>query len=166
MSADDPHFTDPRGRDIPKDVLDFLFSVRMYLRDFPELNRLTNGEETSTRMLWWALVDVLEDFNETPPHIRLPFSEIPKSLLRIGITAYVLESLSLLRLRNQINYSDGGVSVQTASASEYAQMANMYRSNFDSKVQRHKRGLNINFDFTESGLHTEYGFLDYWYGGW
>ena len=165
MSVDTPHFSDPRGRDIPKDVLGFLYSVRMFLRDFPELNRLTKSEETSTRMLWWALVDVMEDFNETPPHIKLPFADIPKNILRTGIVAYILESLSLLRMRNQINYSDGGVSVQSASGAEYAQIANVYRSNFDSKVQRYKRALNINADFTD-GLHSEYYFLDYWYGGW
>ena len=37
--------------------------IRAYLRDFPELNRLIKGEETSDRMIAWAVLDVLDDFN-------------------------------------------------------------------------------------------------------
>ena len=33
-----------------EDLIRFVSEVRMYLRDFPELNRLIDGEETSDRM--------------------------------------------------------------------------------------------------------------------
>ena len=48
----------------------FVNQVRMYLRDFPELNRLVDGYESSDRMLAWAVIDALDDFNNTPPAYR------------------------------------------------------------------------------------------------
>ena len=52
-----------------EDLIRFVSEVRLYLRDYAELNRLIDGEETSDRMLAWAVIDALDDINNTPPFI-------------------------------------------------------------------------------------------------
>ena len=51
----------------------FVQTVRGYLRDFPELNRLVAGEESTDRQIAWSVLDALTDFNGTPPFLG-PFA--------------------------------------------------------------------------------------------
>ena len=43
--------------------------LREFMRDHAELNRLIQGVEHSTRLITWALVDCIDDWNTTPPLI-------------------------------------------------------------------------------------------------
>src|SRR6056300_168271 len=94
----------------------FVTQVRQYLRDFPELNRLIDGEESSDRMIAWAAIDALDDINNTPPLIgAYTIDSFPyRSLLLRGTVIAVLESVGLLQTRNQINYNDGGIQVSAS----------------------------------------------------
>ena len=47
----------------------FIQTVRYFLRDYPELNRIVKGEEHSNRMIAFAIMDFLSDFAGTPPFI-------------------------------------------------------------------------------------------------
>ena len=94
---------------------DFVQMVRLYLRDFPELNRLVAGEESSDRQVAWAVMDALADFNGTPPLTGHTLDELlgrnqHSLLLRLTVIA-LLESVGLLQTRNHINYSTGGINV-------------------------------------------------------
>ena len=46
-----------------KTMAELVSMMRMYLRDYPHLNRLIDGEETSDRMIAWAILDAIQDFN-------------------------------------------------------------------------------------------------------
>jgi hypothetical protein len=93
----------------------FVQMVRLYLRDFPELNRLIAGEETTDRMIAWCVMDALSNFNGTPPITTYSLDTLlargqQHLMLRITVEC-VIESVGLLQTRNHINYSDGGINV-------------------------------------------------------
>ncbi len=91
---------------------DFIQAVRIYTRDHPQLNRILKGEESSDRMIAWALVDALSDFNGTPPLSGWSLEDLLSRgqmhlLLRMTVVN-LIESVGLLQTRNHVNYSDGG----------------------------------------------------------
>lgn len=94
----------------------FIQSVRLYLRDHPQLNRLVAGEESSDPILAWAVMDAMADFNGTPPWIgnwtvETFLQKSQQALLLRMTTISVLESVGLLQTRNHLNYSNGGINV-------------------------------------------------------
>jgi hypothetical protein len=133
--------------------------IRLYLRDFPELNRLIAGEETSNRMIAWAIVDALDDWNTTPPFIgNATIDNFPSvSLLREGTVILVLESVGLLQTRNQLSYSDGGISVQVSNkAPLLLQWIQLFRSSYETKKNRMKASMNIEQAMGGTGTFSEY----------
>jgi hypothetical protein len=133
--------------------------IRLYLRDFPELNRLISGEETSDRMIAWAVVDALDDFNSTPPFIgNYGLTNFPSlSMLREATVIRVLESVGLLQMRNQMNYSDGGISVSISDKSQFLMgWIQMLRNSYEQKKIRIKSSLNVELAFEGGGVHSEY----------
>lgn len=142
----------------------FVQEIRAYMRDYSELNRLTDGEENSDRMIVWAVIDTLEDFNSTPPPISLPFSQIPKSLLRYGVVTTLLESVMLLSARNHLAYSDGGINVNLDRTPLLMQMREMMRNTYDMKKKEFKIAKNIEGAYESSP--SEYFLLTGYYGVW
>lgn len=138
----------------------------MYLRDQPELNRLIDGEETSDRMIAWAVIDALDLINNTPPFIgTYTCASFPmRSLLMRGTVISILESVGLLQMRNQISYSDGGI---TVSASDKAPMImqwiQMLRASFDDRLNRWKVATNISQAMEGASVMSDYYFLGGYY---
>lgn len=145
---------------------EFVSQVRQYLRDYPELNRLIDGEETSDRMIAWSVIDALDDINNTPPLIgTFTVETFPyRHLLMRGTVLAVLESVGLLQTRNQISYSDGGISV---NASDKAPMImnwiNMLRGQYEQKKQQYKIAVNISEAFDGDAVLSDYYFLGGYY---
>ena len=142
---------------------DFVQMVRLFLRDFPELNRLTAGEESSDRMIAWAVLDALADFNGTPHFTQMSLDELllmnqHNLLLRMTVIS-VLESVGQLQTRNHINYSNGGITVgvndKTPLIMNWLQY---FRSTTDQMKQRVKVAINIGalLNSNPSGVHSEY----------
>lgn len=149
-----------------KDLADFVSYLRAYLRDFPELNRLIDGQETSDRMLAWAVIDALDDFNNTPPHIGVfTVSNFPyKSLLLRGSVISVLESVGMLQMRNQMQYSDGGITVSVSDkAPMIMQWISMLQSTYESKKLNYKMSRNIQDALQGDGIMSDYYFLGGYY---
>lgn len=133
--------------------------IRLYLRDFPELNRLISGEETSDRMIAWAVVDALDDFNSSPPFIgNYGLSNFPSlSLLREGAVIRILESVGLLQTRNQLSYSDGGIQVSVSDkGSMLMGWIQMFRNSYEQKKTRIKASLNVEQAMAGAGVSSEY----------
>ena len=133
--------------------------IRLYLRDFPELNRLISGEETSDRMIAWAVVDAIDDYNSTPPFIgNVGLKNFPSlSMLREGAVIRILESVGLLQLRNQMTYSDGGISVAVSDKSQFLMgWIQMLRNSYEQKKMRVKSSLNVEYAFEGGGVESEY----------
>jgi hypothetical protein len=93
----------------------FIQSVRGFMRDHPELNRLVKGRESSDRQIAWAVIDALSEFNGTPHFTTYTLDNLLDRglyslMLRMTVVS-LMESIAILQTRNHLNYSDGGISV-------------------------------------------------------
>lgn len=142
---------------------DFVQMVRFYMRDFPELNRLVAGEESSDRQIAWAVMDALSDFNGTPPlignaNLEGLLSLQQHSLLLRMTVINIIESVGLLQTRNHINYSNGGITVgvndKTPMLMNWLQY---FKTTTDQMKLRVKVAMNIASILgpSNSGVHSE-----------
>lgn len=144
--------------------------ARRFLRDYPELNRLTAGYDHSPRHLQWAVLDTLSDWMSTPPFIGQNLSMIVErnflSVFYRGVAISALESLGILHLRNHISYSDGGVNVQTENPQLISAWISMMKSEYEQKKQRILISMNIEnlLGPVTSGVHSELYFLNAFFG--
>jgi hypothetical protein len=137
--------------------------VRLYHRDFPELNRIVAGQESSDRQIAWAALDALSDFNGTPHFTTFTFDEIlqrqQQALLLRMTTISLIESVGLLQTRNHINYSNGGINVGVNDKTPLLMnWLRYYKSSTDQLKQRVKVAINIEgiLGPSNSGVHSEY----------
>jgi hypothetical protein len=142
----------------------FVQLVRLYLRDFTELNRIVSGEESSDRQILWAILDALSDFNGTPPFLGPYMLEDMLAnnqqalILRMTVIS-LIESVGLLQTRNHINYSNGGISVgvndKTPMLMNWLQY---FKATTEQMKQRVKVALNINgiLGPSNAGVMSEY----------
>lgn len=145
-----------------KTVEDFIKAVRDYLRDEPRLNRLIEGVEHSDNLIFSAILDAINDYNMIPP--PMPFmtgSRIPQqlwTLIKIGAIIHLLQSLTLLHVRNQLNYSDGGIHVGVFDKQGPIQLLiGLLKPDFDTKLKAYKISENLNSCF--GGVHSEYFYI-------
>lgn len=138
-------------------------SVRLFMRDFTELNLLIQGEESSDRMILWATYDFLSDFNGTPPFTRHTLESLFQLNLHSfavrGTVVSLLQSLMLLYTRNHLNFSDGGMSVSINDKGPMIQsMLSMLQGAHEQNKRVVKTAMNISqmFDGGPSGLHSDY----------
>ena len=140
----------------------FVQMVRLYLRDFEELNRLVAGEESTDRMIAWAVLDAISNFNGTPHITQFTLDDLLAQqqqhlILRMTVEA-LIESVGMLQTRNHINYSDGGINVgvndKTPLLMNWLQY---FRAFTEQKLQRVKVAININSILgpSNTGVHSE-----------
>ena len=141
----------------------FVQTIRLFMRDHPELNRIVKGEESSDRMILWAIVDAMSDFNGIPPIIGtarledLLMLNQQKLLTRMVVCSH-LESVGLLQTRNHINYSNGGINVgvndKTPLIMNWLQY---FKADIEQMKLRVKTSMNINqiLGVNNHGLSSE-----------
>lgn len=147
---------------LPMSVVRFLRFVRDYMRDHAHLNRLQEGEAHSDRLMLWALLATLEDYNLSPPPIRMAFDAIPKLTLLYGTVAFLLESEAILATRNALRYVDGQITVDLDKTPQLLQMAGMMRSYYTQQRDRHKISSNMMRAFGKS--ESEYAIANSLWG--
>jgi hypothetical protein len=144
--------------------------VRLFMRDYPELNRLTDGYDHSPRHVKWAVLDTLSDWSSTPPFIGQDLTLILNrnfvSVFSRGVVINLLESIGILHLRNHLSYSDGGVNVQLENPQLIQAWLGMMKSEYEQKKQRILIALNIeNLLGTQTGgVHSELFFINSFFG--
>ena len=144
--------------------------VRFFMRDYPELNRLTDGYDHSPRHIRWAVLDTLSDWASTPPFIGIGLGTILQrnwvSIFCRGVVINLLESLGILHLRNHLAYSDGGVNVQTENPQMIQAWLQMMKSEYEGKRSRLFIAANIEnaLSLSSSGLHSELYFVNSFFG--
>jgi len=148
---------------VSRTVEDIVQAVRLYMRDFPALNRLIEGKESNDRMIAFAVVDAIDLYNATPPLIgSVEPSTFPSIHLLIRlVAACVLESVIMLSGRNYLSYSDGG-GVASTSESNLPLVTQFYNMLFASNAQKMrtlKIALNIQGALGNSGLSSEYDWV-------
>lgn len=171
---DDRHEGWPRkedqGLEIPDahlELNEFVNQVRGFMRDYPELNRLVAGYESSNRQIVWAILDAIDDFNTTPPFTRVGLKNFPSlSLLVRGVVCSLLESIGLLQTRNHLAFTDGGIQVGINDKTPFIQSwLQVFRNAYESKKERMKISMNIESAW-EGGVYSEYRFVSNFYGEW
>jgi len=148
----------------------FISMMRFWMRDQPALNRLIRGVEHSNRLIAWATVDFLSDFNSTPPPLgQYTIEQLLDlgytSLARRGTAIALIESVGLLQTRNQLNFSDGGINVGISDKTPQLQSwLQLFQSKYEQDKLKIKVSLNINQIIGEAGVHSEYYFVNGFYG--
>ena len=145
----------------------FVQQVRTFIRDYPQLNRLIAGEESSNRQIMWAILDALDDFNTTPPFTRHTLYSFPsRSLLVRATVITLLESVGLLQTRNHLQFSDGGIQVGINDKTPFIQSwIQLFRNVYEEKKLKLKVAYNIE-NAWGGGIHSEYRFVNNFYGEW
>ena len=141
----------------------FVQTVRLYMRDFPEINRIVTGEESTDRQIAWAVLDAMADFNGTPHLTSLQVGDLlgrgqHALLLRMTVIS-LIESIGILQMRNQLNYSTGGTNVGINDKSPLLMnWLQYFKAYTDQMKQRVKVALNIEgiLGTGNQGVHSEY----------
>ncbi len=138
-------------------------SVRLFTRDFPELNLLTRGEESGDRMVAWATADFLSDFNGTPPFTGLSLEDLAmrnlQNLCVRGTVITLMQSTMILHARNFLPFTDGGMSIQINDKAPMLQsMIGLFQSVYEQQKRLVKTAINIEelLDSGPSGVHSDY----------
>lgn len=141
----------------------FVQMVRAYTRDYPELNRLIAGEESTDRQIAWAILDAVSLFNGTPHFQGLLLDDLlmqnQHALMLRMTTICLIEQVGLLQTRNHINYSTGGINVGLNDKTPLLmQWLQYFRGFTDQLMQRVKVAMNINgiLGPSNSGVFSEY----------
>jgi hypothetical protein len=158
-------FTDDVLPEVPLTFQNFVPEVRGYVRDFPELNRIIHGEESSNRLIEYCVRLAIDEYNTTPPLTRFPLQQFPSRTILLQLTLlYLLQSVGILHSRNRIAYNDGGFSVETEQQDTlYQNWINLIRSQVMPRLQRLKVAINIESGWG-AGVGSEYGWIHGWYG--
>lgn len=148
----------------------FVRVVREYLRDYPELNRLIAGEESTDRQILFAVSDAISEFNGTPPILGMYSLEAllergQHSLLLRMTACTLIESIGTLSTRNQINYSAGGVNVGVNDKTPLLMgWLKYYKATTAQMILRVKTQLNIEGMMGVPGIFSEYAVINGFYG--
>lgn len=148
---------------VSQTMMKFVQTVRLYIRDHPELNRLIAGEESSDRQILWAILDAIEDFNGTPHITHYTLEDLlarrqRSLLLRMTVVALV-ESVGLLQTRNHINYVTGGTQV---GINDKTPMLMAWLQYFKATTEQMKQRVKVSINISDamgtsvSGVPSEY----------
>jgi len=139
--------------------------IRLYTRDRREMNRLIGKEESEDEEIELALDLSVDLFNDTPPVTpgRYTFLTIPSTRLIIhGAVIELLTMAGLVFSRNEIKYSDQGVTVSVNDkAPEYSKWAEGLYAKYMQTAIKLKGALNLRG--YRSGLPSELSTSDWWY---
>ena len=143
----------------------FVEEVRGYIRDFPELNRIIRGAESSNRMMKYCIVLALDEWNTTPPLCSTSLANFPSRSILLHLTiCHLLTSVGILKDRNRMPYSDGGFSVDTETQGEsYQRWIQLLRSQVNPRIMQLKIALNIAGGWGGS-VPSQYAVISGWYG--
>tara|TARA_R110002126_G_scaffold118835_2_gene259454 strand:- start:63 stop:605 length:543 start_codon:yes stop_codon:yes gene_type:complete len=137
--------------------------VRTRTRDFPELNRLIAGKESSDTQIAYAIMETIDDWNTTPPLISAVMLEsFPSpSLLVTGAVSRLMGSVATLEVRNNMQYSDGqGVQVSSSTNGPLLrQWSNLLGQEYEGKKRQVKMALNLGSAMNGSGIASQYSYL-------
>ena len=150
----------PNYKMTPQVVIDM---ARKFLRDTPKLNELRGIEETDESVFKLAINMAISDWNSTPPLLApVGLEDFPSfDWLIISTAMFVLMSAGVLQYRNELQYTDQGITVNPWSKGPaYISLAGMWANMCDVKKREYKYALNISRTFGIART-SEYLMWDY-----
>ncbi len=124
--------------------------LRSFMRDHPVLNELIEGKESSDGQLKEAILDAIEDWNDTqPPLAPINIKTHPSQRLLIrGAAIEILFSAGILQSRNRLDYNDGGIVVRDKDkAPDYQAWIARLVNDYELKKVNKKKSQNIALGF-------------------
>ena len=108
------------------------------------------------------MILAVDSYNTYPPvAMTTTVDTMPASLLLFGTLWHMYQGQVALAARNQMSYSDGGLTVPIEERYQfYVQMAQMYENQFKQAIQQEKVSRNM-----ESGwgqVNTDYATMPIW----
>ena len=155
-----PVFVDPNSPVAHK----MIGRIRTFMKDFVHKNRLIVGEEASDDEIIVYLELAVDDFNNAhTPRTTYTLSNFPSfAILLWGSIIQALTSESLLQIRNDLSYSDGGITVATSNKAPAMMLAaQSLMVNYERKVEDLKKQLNL--EQCEGGVPSEYGTVEFFF---
>lgn len=149
----------------------FLLSIRSFLRDHEQLNRITEGLEHSDRIVAQSVTALLSDFASTPP--PLGFFSLTSLLddyylydpMLKFCASWLIDSVVNLMMRNEIPFSDGGISIQFSNTIPHLkQQSNKYRQEWELTKKNRKISMNVSGVYGVDSPTSEYYLLQSWAG--
>lgn len=149
--------------------------VRAFMRDHVELNRLVEDFESSDRDLFLGITMAIDDINSTPPMLTKSLDQMMASgwgsLLVIGSVLNVLRSVTLVYIRNNLSFNDGGL--MTGGLSAKAPEIQDWIARNEGRYENLKQKVKVAANLSEMmgggplGLPSEYtlvhGLARYWW---
>ena len=147
---------------VPKKLIK---QVRRFVQDYPEVNELFEGEETTDQQIARYLVDVVEQWNSTPPLItsaELNLNALVMNPALRGVrknivdaaAARIMSSIVLKLARNDMPYTAGNVTIQPHAVWRNLQpIVQDMKIEFKQFLQEYKIALNIQGAW--GSVHTE-----------
>jgi hypothetical protein len=135
--ADGTAFDVTNDETIPTADRPYVNRLRRFLQDQDVLNTLEQAQESTNVDLYFAMQDVIDEVNITPPETTYTaLSEVPWVLLKLGGTLNVLVSQGILSARNQLTYNDTG-GIQVSDVDKYGRYVNW----FNVLINKYQRSL-------------------------
>lgn len=136
--------------------------IRDYLGDSPENNHLIDGEEFPDSAVNLAMMLALDSYNVMPPTGGATMTSISDTLLLLGTIWHLYNGRALaISARNQMSYSDGGLTVPIEERYQfYIQMAQTYENQFKSMAKESK--ISKNMEAGWSSVSTDYASMPIW----
>ena len=121
--------------------------IRVFLRDKLERNNLLERFEFTDKEIEGSMSMALDWFNLAPPFTTS--GVIPnRALFIIGVSAFLLIGETAAQMRNQLNYSDGGIHVGVDDkASLYMQLGQSLKLEFQQAAETYKAQVNAESAF-------------------
>ena len=124
--------------------------IRRFLRDTPKLNELKGKIESDDDDIKLAINMAISDWNNTPPLIApVGLDNFPcPNWLIMASAMFILESAGVLQYRNELAYSDSGVTVNPWSKGPaYFNTAGMWSKMVENQKRDFKYSLNVSQTF-------------------
>jgi hypothetical protein len=124
--------------------------VRAFIRDDAVLNELLEGKESSDGQVKQAIIDAIDDWNTTPPLLApVTVATHPSERLLVrGAAIELLMSAGIFYGRNNLNYSDGGITVADKDKGPIFQsFAQQLIADYERKKQQLKISQNIGMGY-------------------
>lgn len=120
--------------------------IKLFLNDFADTNRLLHRPEFSPERIHNAVMNVLSEWNETPP-ILTQYKEdnFPYRLTMLyGVCSFLLAGEATYQARNQLTYQSGGLAVDDMNkADPYLRLSKEFEQKYKSLMATQKRQENI-----------------------
>jgi hypothetical protein len=121
--------------------------LRAYMQDTPDANKLIEGQEFKDQELRIAIAKGVSDINSVAPTSvnfgAAQFAGIPLTFFLIFCSIAATEMALHRRLRNDVQYSDGGVTVDTEKFDKYMRLIDQLRAYYYEQVKKFKMSINL-----------------------